>query len=315
MPQFLMIREGSSRRPPRGFTLVELLVVIAIIGILIALLLPAVQAAREAARRMQCTNNLKQLALATHNYSDTFRVFPAGTTIDYTHPETCSVDCRGTSMYVSLLPYFEQGAVEQVYDYDRKNKWLNQLRAGELNTTRLATYLCPSQGKWDEYIPRRDYFGCLGGKTGTRGWRGMVFEDGAFFLNSFIAFRDLQDGSSSTLAVGESVHPSKWGAGAGYGDPDVGGPATWWLGGATRKNDSASFSSGRILRSTMHPINSDIRPIADNYDNDVPFGSRHPGGANFACCDGHVVFIGETIDWRVYQGLSTRSGAETVAVP
>jgi prepilin-type processing-associated H-X9-DG protein len=255
------------------------------------------------------------LALAAHNYSNAFKVFPAGTAIDYTHPETCDVDCRGTSMYVSMLPFFEQSAIEDVYNYASHNKWLSQARASELSATRINVYLCPSQPKWGDYIPRRDYFGCLGGKIGVRGWRGMVFEDGVFYLNSFTAFRDILDGTATTLAIGESIHPSKWGAGDGYGDPDVGGPATWWIGGATRKNDAGSFSSGRILRSTMHPINSDIRPIADDYDNDVPYGSRHPGGANFAFCDGHISFIPETIDWQVYQALGTRAGGETASIP
>lgn len=90
----------------------------------------------------------------------------------------------------------------------------------------------------------------------------------------------------------------------------MGGPATWWFGGATRKNDPYSFSCGRILRSTKHPLNSNVLCLADDEDNDVPFGSQHPGGAQFAYCDGHVDFISDSIDWQVYQALSTRNEGE-----
>jgi len=307
---------GRPGRSPGGFTLVELLVVIAIIGILIALLLPAVQAAREAARRMQCSNNLKQLGLALHNYHSTFNCFPAGTIIDYTDVDNCGADCRGTSFYVSVLSYFEQSAVEKYYDYKQWNGWLGQIAANQavLSGTRLQLYICPSQAKWSSYVPRRDYFGVVGGRTlKAHGWRGDIFEDGVMYMNSFTTFRDIRDGSSSTIAVGESIHPSKWGAAnPGYGDGCVGGPATWWFGGATRRNDPLSLSVGRILRSTKHPINSDILCLADDQDNDVPFGSQHPGGAMFVFCDGHVSFLSETMDWQVYQALSTRQDGEVL---
>ncbi|MBU0716915.1 MAG: DUF1559 domain-containing protein, partial [Planctomycetes bacterium] len=230
----------NESRHPGGFTLVELLVVIAIIGILVALLLPAVQAAREAARRMECSNNLKQIGLALHNYHSTHACFPAGTIIDYTNTEHCGADCRGTSFYIPLLPFFEQAAVEKHYDYEQWNGWLGQVSSNTtvLSGTRLYLYICPSQSKWESYTPRRDYFGVVGGKTlKAHGWRGDIFEDGVMYMNSFTKFLDITDGTSTTLAVGESVHPSKWGAGNGYGDGCVGGPATWWFGGATLKNN------------------------------------------------------------------------------
>src|SRR5690606_770433 len=104
---------GKHRSQHVGFTLVELLVVIAIIGVLVALLLPAVQAAREAARRSACTNNLKQLALATLNFEAAKGALPAGAEILV--PEHCASDCRGNAMYVAVMPYFEQGVIEQRY--------------------------------------------------------------------------------------------------------------------------------------------------------------------------------------------------------
>ena len=107
-------RTSTTRHPKFAFTLVELLVVITIIGILIALLLPAVQAAREAARRMQCSNNLKQIGLALHNYHSLMNAFPAGTVVRL--PEGCSQgSCWGTSMFVVIFPYMEQSAIEEQY--------------------------------------------------------------------------------------------------------------------------------------------------------------------------------------------------------
>jgi len=299
----------------KAFTLVELLVVIAIIGILVALLLPAVQSAREAARRMQCQNNLKQLGLALHNYESAHGMFPAGTMIDYTNASNCGADCRGTSFYISILPYFEQAAVEEHYDYEQWNGWLGQVAENMqvLNSVRLEMYICPSVSQWNFHHPRRDYFGVVGGKTlKHHGWRGDIFEDGLFYMNSFHRMAEVRDGSSQTMAIGESVHPSKWGAGPNYGDGCKGGPATWWFGGATLVNNPNGLSVGRVLRSTKHPVNSDILCLADDEDNDVPFGSNHPGGAMFVFADGHVQFVGETIDFDTYQALSTRAGGEVV---
>jgi len=156
--------------PRRGFTLVELLVVIAIIGILIALLLPAVQAAREAARRMQCSNNLKQIGLALHNYHTAFRCFPAGATVSV--PTGCNgSDCRGTAMMVVLLPYLEQSALEQIYHpyYPANLAWLRFLSDNPQNAVyaSIPAYMCPSQNKWSAMTNRKDYFGCAGGRTAS----------------------------------------------------------------------------------------------------------------------------------------------------
>jgi prepilin-type N-terminal cleavage/methylation domain-containing protein/prepilin-type processing-associated H-X9-DG protein len=300
-----------------GFTLVELLVVIAIIGILIALLLPAVQAAREAARRMECSRNLKEITLAIHNYNAAYGCFPAGTIIDYVNIEKCQADCRGTSFYLSVLPYLEEQQVNKFYDYASPNRWISQTAdvIAILSSTRMPLFICPSVSKWTEgqQIDRRDYYGCVGGKKmRAHGWRGDIFEDGVMYMNSYTKLRDISDGSASTIVVGESIHASKWGDSVNYGDGCKGGPSPWWYGGATRKNDPNSLSVGRVLRSTRHPINSNILCLADDQDNHVPFGSQHPGGAQFSFCDGHVTLLDENIDWRVYQYLSTRAGAESI---
>ena len=279
------------------------------------MLLPAVQAAREAARRLQCSNNIKQNGLALLNYESAYGCLPAGYVIDYEDKTTCGGDCRGTAYYVPALAYMEDDAIEGKYEYDKKNKWLPQ--AGKFSDIRVPAYQCPSRSEYteEEYKCRRDYFGCVGGYDMiARGWRGSIFEDGVLYLNSFTKLRDISDGSAGTIAVGECAHNSKWGMGPGYGDPWVGGPAPWYCGGAVPwNNPTTNQSYGRVLRSTLFPINHKITYLKDNDDNDIPFGSDHPGGAQFVFCDGHTVFLNEIIDWNVYQALSTRATGETVS--
>ena len=298
----------------RAFTLVELLVVIAIIAMLVTLLLPAVQAAREAARRAQCSNNLRQIALAVLNFESAIGNFPAGTEIDFANPDQCGADCRGTAFYLTTLPYFEEGAVNEIYDYQVPNGWLGQDPddMARLDGIRLSIYICPSVSRWEFHLPRRDYFGVVGGKTLTaHGWRGDIFDDGVMYMNSFTPLRKITDGSSKTMMVGESEHASRWGAGENYGDGCIGGPATWWFGGATTINNPKGLSVGRVLRSTKHPPNSSTLCIAEDEDNDVPFTSEHGSGVHFVYCDGHVAMVTDGIDWRAYQALSTRAGSET----
>ncbi len=302
------------RRPLHGFTLVELLVVITIIGILIALLLPAVQAAREAARRLQCQNNLKQLGLALHNYHETWNSFPAASAVDI--PDHCTGGrCRGTALYVVLLPFIEQLGLEDKYDYSTPwNVWIYAYP--ELMETRLAVYQCPSDDRSEEYSHQRVYFGVCGGKPprAAHNWRGDVYIDGLFVMNRWRRVADVRDGTASTFAIGESVHVAKWGMGPGYGDANVGGPVTWYFGGECNSPDCpvASMSIGRAMRSTKYPINSSLLPMADNEENDAPFGSFHSGGANFVFADGHVDFVNDSIDLNVYQALGSIDGGETI---
>ena len=301
-----------------AFTLVELLVVIAIIAMLVTLLLPAVQAAREAARRTQCSNHLRQMALALINFESAKGTFPAGTKIDFENQKACGADCRGTAFYLTTLPFFEEGAVHEIYDTDVPNGWLGQDPEDieRLNNLRLSIYICPSVSQWSFHIPRRDYFGVVGGKTRfAHGWRGDIFEDGVMYMNSFTPLRKILDGASKTMILGESAHASRWGAGENYGDGCLGGPATWWFGGATTFHDPKGLSVGRILRSTKHPANSSILCIAPDEDNDVPFTSEHAGGVQFAFCDGHVAFVADDMDWRAYQAQSTRAGGEATGAP
>jgi prepilin-type N-terminal cleavage/methylation domain-containing protein/prepilin-type processing-associated H-X9-DG protein len=299
------------RNPKSAFTLVELLVVIAIIGILIALLLPAVQAAREAARRMQCSNNLKQIGLALHNYHDTFRCFPAGSCV-----RPGSGWLLGTGMLVVILPYLEQTPLEKAYKpYYGQDYWTFPSGNSAAAATSIPEYLCPSQNKWGDIPNRKDYFGCTGGKTSMNfHFRGHSFVDGVFHTNSFTRIGAITDGTSSTFAVGESVHPHPYGMGAGYGDMNVGGPTYWYDGGDSKIDDlDKNNNNGRLLCHTFYAINSVHIPMTPDFENDVPYGSRHPGGAHFVYCDGHVGFLADTIDINIYRYLSTRDGGETVA--
>jgi len=315
-------------KPRIGFTLVELLVVIAIIGVLVALLLPAVQAAREAARRSQCVNNLKQLGLAMQNYHSTHGSFPAG--VDVKIPEGClgpTSDCRGFPMQVILMPYFEQGVLEQTFDdfYNKQGGWIAWMN-DQINNGRsehflsLSTFICPSNSRWGDYPERKDYFGVVGGVVSvvpTQGTWGFVFNDGVMYPNSFTRVGEITDGTSNTFAVGEVVHALPYGMGPNNiasGGDGSGGPTNWWIGAHVNRNLPEEVQSyGRSLLSTLNPINSQFPvPLEPQFSNETPFGSDHPGGAQFVYCDGHVAFIQDAIDINTYQWLSSRAGEEIV---
>jgi prepilin-type N-terminal cleavage/methylation domain-containing protein/prepilin-type processing-associated H-X9-DG protein len=310
----------------RGFTLVELLVVITIIAILIALLLPAVQAAREAARRLQCQNNLKQLGLALHSYHSTFNCFPAAETIAPVHCNS-SNDCRGAPIYIALLPYVESANLERKYDYNAAigwmtwvngttgNGWLGNNPAANL---RLPFYQCPSDDRSTVLPSQRVYFAVVGGKTRAAvSSYGNVYTDGLFAINRFRKFADIKDGSSSTMAFGESVHVSLWGMGPGYANANVGGPVSWWMGGSCQGSttpfcDPRTHCNGRAYLCTENPINSNVMPLSATRENAVPFGSFHSGGAHFLFADGHVSFLGDVIDFPIYRAMSTIDGGEII---
>lgn len=326
----------------RGFTLVELLVVIAIIGVLVALLLPAVQAAREAARRSQCTNNLKQMALGCLNYESAQGKLPPGSKVVV--PDYCAggTGCRGIPLYIVIMPYLEQAAIpselQALIDDATDDGWAwTKIADTPTGDIRIPGYVCPSLAvpNWEEINPRRDYYGVAGGKRENspppdrqpimRNARGWVFTNGVFQMMTELPLQRVTDGTSLTFGIGESKHPAFAGHGPGYGVEGVGGPGCWWHGGANNSifapfvytnEDRATYSShsyGRCVRTTWYPVNFDIMDrmtIGD--ENDAPFGSDHPGGAQFAFVDGHVTFIQEDIDVELYRDLSTFAGGEVI---
>src|SRR5262245_629851 len=207
-------RVNTSLPPRRGFTLVELLVVIAIIAILVGLLLSAVQKVRAAAARIQCVNNLKQIALATHNFHDAMGKFPTGARLPV---YVGGVPTRGTNVWVELLPYIEQGNLHKKWDRDDNR---NNVAADKNGTSAqvIKLLLCPADALPDTVthftstnVPEwsRGFYGVssYGGNAGRRSsGPSQVTRDGVFFIDSCVRIEDIPDGTSNTLLFGERFH-------------------------------------------------------------------------------------------------------------
>ncbi len=297
-------------RPLRGFTLVELLVVIAIIGILISLLLPAVQAAREAARRMQCANNMKQMGLAMHNYATSFgSYFPPGTPGPWKH-----------GLFTYMLPYLEMQPLYDQLDLKRETyTTYNDPHKFEV----VPCYVCPSwpHGAVDEDDP---YTGALTTYQGVAGaypdeppvesasYAGNIPLNGMFGWDFVRAMAEVTDGLSNTVALGEFTHidyetPS--GSSVGWWAEPPGAVRAWVYGGST---DTGLYAS-KVL---VYAINSKINRGTDNIKfNHLPMGSFHPGGAHFLVGDGSVTFFSENMSLDAYFKLATVDGSEVVEMP
>lgn len=303
----------------RGFTLVELLVVIAIIGVLIALLLPAVQQAREAARRMQCSNNLKQLGLALHNYHDTYGKFPARNMGTGT-PGSGYQRTRISGM-MALLPFFEQEALyNQLIQPGQRAPWDAAFAGFE-----LPALLCPSDGSASN-SPAGSTFGIYnyvfcGGDSlnGTSSGSETVptprASRGLFASYLCYGFRDMTDGTSNTIALSELVRPISTGdIGMLASSTSITTPAAckatydytnhvYYSGGWTsdtsrgyRFADGAEYFAGF---NTILPPNSPSCFSGSGshwFPGMYSAGSRHPGGVLCAMGDGSTRFVSETID-------------------
>lgn len=320
---------NSSNHRRGGFTLVELLVVIAIIGILIALLLPAVQSARESARRTQCLNNLKQVALAMQNYHDTYRELPPG-----------SISCCWGTWQMSVLPFVEEQLLRDRYQFlpREADAFLTEYRYDasdlsadppirnlEVTQTRLAGFTCPSDEPqlFDNDVTYHNYVANYG-NTNHIGvdhqasfspnyveYRGSPFvgiDSSATPGNPRIErpFRKILDGLSKTLLASETVQGA---------DGDHRG-LTWWGWGAAFETFLVpNASEPDILQNESDCVDALLNPPCDGPSSIAGLfqggaRSRHPGGVNAAMCDGSVSFVNDNVDLAVWRAAGTAAGDE-----
>lgn len=335
------MRPGCFRRH-RGFSLVELLVVITIIGLLISLLLPAVQAAREAARRMQCANNLKQLGLALHNYHSQFTCFPG--------LGSSSLACF--SVQARLLPFVEQTNLHDLIDFTQP-LYLGTSHSQTMNPvhttaakTKLTLSRCPSDAGEDlceengGVLAGGNYVICTASGVGTT-YDTRYPTDGMFYYGSALGCRDLKDGTSNTMVFSESILGSRAAASAqsavptgfdrlagfsghapntnspglgGLVDPDLASVARRcqrWFG-----DRCFGWIVGKPMATTFSAYLSPNDSVPDVFSMGIGyFGARsfHPGGVNAAFGDGSVHFINDTITPEAWRALATRAGGEVNA--
>ena len=323
-----------------GFTLVELLVSIAIIGVLIGLLMPAVQAARESARRAECQNNLKQLGLALHNHESVHRRFPG-----------CGISPSQYSIHTYLLPFMEQENVGELVDLNQPlfffsgTSTLNPAQAPAASTT-IKTLLCPS----DAQLPLCSTYNSAtfagtnymaNGGTGQGTFYDTRFPtDGLFWNDSKVRVAEVLDGTSNTVFMAETLRgacftttgskpaeprrqagslatvaltiPNQPGTNPLLSD-SLCASATSWLG-----SHAIAWIWGQTPQTffNTHALpNSPVPDCTSNGQGWFRAASMHPGGVNALLGDGSVRFINDRISIVIWQGLSTRKGGEVVANP
>lgn len=315
----------------KGFTLIELLVVIAIIGVLVSLLLPAVQQARGAARKSSCTNSLKQIGLALQNYHEAHQVFPASYLADTRHPSRDPNTYDGPNGFAwgaMLLPQLDQASLYRQFD-TRRPCWDPFNAPAAANN--LPVFLCPSATNSSGLMPVRDASGSLLATFGRstyvanagqdEPWGYTVEDyygiaDGPMFRNSRVRVADVSDGLSNTVFIGEhsSVLSNKtWvgvvpGAEVCTNDPAQ-FPITACDGAATLVNVHSGPAPDEIDPITgfapIHPPNSPLCHVCQMY-------SEHAGGANVVLGDGSVRFISQMIHQPTWAGLSSRNKREVL---
>ena len=320
----------TNNRTRPGFTLIELLVVIAIIAILIALLLPAVQQAREAARRTQCKNNLKQLALAAHNYNDTHQSFPlnAGTSL------------YGYSAQAQLLPFHEQATLHALIDFNLPAQvglpWAPIMNPAiqPVASQPLNVLLCPSEPGDPFYVDSNgdtwaggNYL--LNGGSGHQTNYCSSGNDGLFWRGSRTRFRDITDGTSNTVFMAESLFGNRGANTTLLQDAQrqmkrVSGGGACTVNADAMIGMGASYYEGRragawILSTGYHSLvhgyftpNSELPDMT--HHGEVVSGPRsmHVGGAQISLCDGSVRFVSENIDQTIQRNAFARNDGEVL---
>lgn len=316
-----------------AFTLVELLVVLAIVGILMGLLLPAVQAARESARCLQCANHLRQIGTAIHIYHDALQTLPAGNYASTwgicpgSNPPQNSTDSEDRANWmILLLPYLEHRALHKSYNFQASNE---DAKNKAVRESVVAEYVCPSDvGTARLQIPRLGPAAAdalnvpyLPGSYRAMAGRsdGYVFLDGGYFtafprhyrgpihvvgILDFTpeTFKNIRDGTSQTLMVGESVTRTSPGF------------RTLWAYSYSFYSLSSATPQARVLWGDYDRCRSE-----GGQGLSLPcrrgWGSNHPGGLNFLLCDGSVHFLNTEIDPELFAGLATIAGKEAVVLP
>jgi len=321
----------SRGSPSRAFTLVELLVVIAIIGILVALLLPAIQAAREAARRTQCSNHLKQLSLALQNYHDSYYSFPYNA-----DPQSADVATRqrGPSWFVRILPFMEQGAIVQqaIFSGDWSLQDGPSPNTALLNGLIIPGLFCPSSplpqtkslssgsNPGPTIVQLPNYVGIegsyyVGGTSATAAPQpyqdtyGRAVYNGVIQIAEFpVRMSQITDGTSTTLVVSEQ---SNFQFDANGNKIDRRSSGHWggaWSCGAAARNWTQNVTTIRYPIAGGFGLSGNTQP----YEVNIPLFSSHPGGVLGALADGSVRFIAENIDFSTLTALADRADGQPV---
>lgn len=324
----------------RGFTLVELLVVIAIIGVLIALLLPAVQQAREAARRMTCSNHLKQIGLALHNYHDTFLSLPPGGLwahdMPWATPAPPSPNPARGGVFTCLLPFIEQASLHNQIDFTSGSHVHDQWADSPANTIRVRqviidAYQCPSDthgGLIPGTTNAAHNYSANYGPSGvsSAGNPDCSCAQGAVFNGFKVDNQHNQDNPAGPFTRGGNRYCGK------FSETTDGLSNTIYFGevrsdcSVHARNGWANSNNGSGLVNTLIPINTDTcydsaaAPGGDtcyakcNWNLEFGFRSMHPGGAQFVHGDGSVAFRAETIDHDAYQRLGQRDDGQPISL-
>ena len=323
-------RKNQDTRAPLGFTLVELLVVIAIIGVLVALLLPAVQAAREAARRSSCVNNLKQIGLAIANFESVNKRFPAGNK----GWNKAGSWWLGHTVFFQILPFIEDVSLEG--GYDPEVRWMN-VPNGALLTHQIPIYQCPSDestGRLAFGMSRSNYAACFGStqihspdfpmaQLSSPNHQESDYEnDGPFRMHVGRELRKFTDGTSHTVIASEVI--------TGVGDEPESNNALdlrgcWgfpYVGSIYLHSRTPNSSIPDALRiwfcspvaqaSRVNPCESDSLPSDRHVFENIAARSQHMGGVNVTFADGHVDFYVDEVDLALWQAISTIDGGEVV---